>query len=206
MAKLTAEEKLQRALDRKEAKRLEKQRAFIERVELAKEATNALMDEKQLAIFNKRKEIFVSGDKTTLSEIEKSIFSQYYTWGKLSIAQINVVLRRVEEQKKLRFTKELFDDFDINVETKVNLKFISMEQVFDEPSFYGQSTSHIAIRLINDVNQHFKINTNSKKIINMFAEKENVWFKVSATVKWVSDNKQYVNLSSKGIKIEEFVR
>jgi hypothetical protein len=40
----------------------------------------------------------------------------------------------------------------------------------------------------------------------MFAEKENVWFKVSATVKWVSDNKQYVNLSSKGIKIEEFVK
>jgi len=52
MAKLTAEEKLQRALERKEAKRLEKQRAFIERVEAAREVTHSLMDAKQLTIIN----------------------------------------------------------------------------------------------------------------------------------------------------------
>lgn len=129
-------------------------------------------------------------------------------WGKLSINQINVILNKAEEQKRLKFEQVFFEEFDKNILNTFNLKFVSISEEFeDHPAYFGQATSSMVIRLINDANQHFKIKTNNKKIVSLFeGEKEGVWFRVSGYIKYISDNNKYVNLTSRGIKIEEIVK
>lgn len=210
MAKLTEEEKKQRALARKEEKRLAKQAAYNLRVEEQREHTMSLMSEKQQKVFLKNFQNWLDHkDVAKYSPFECSIFSQYNIYGKLSEKQIEVLFQRLDAVNKLKFEQEFFDDFKANENVSVKLKFLSLSEEFEQyRTYYGTNISTTVVRLVNDVNQHFKIKTNSSKIINLFnnEQKINKWFNISANVKYVSDNKQYVNLSSKGIKIEESVK
>jgi hypothetical protein len=203
--KLTEEEKATRELAKRQqkiadriAKNLERQQNWITKVETAKEEILNSMSDVDRRSFIEELKLF-NEDSKPYQDIEKSIFNQFKTYGKLSEKQITLIIRKHKEKASLKFVKILFEDYVVGTEYDLILKVISIKEEYFQ-SIYGNGTSNV-VRLESVDGQFFKFCTNNKRLMTKLDNTVNTWIKVSAKVKWISNEGRNIKLNPVGLKI-----
>lgn len=187
--------KLQAKIASNEVKQ-EKIRLSNERVENAKEQlrqdTLASMDEKT------RKD-FVKAINSADNSFSLSVKMQWLTRGYVSPAQINAMVKSYRDKVFQEAASEFYDDYKAGQLLSGQVKITEIEELWDEN--IGTYTRIVA-KLTSQ--QKVYIRTNSKKLIDKcltFKEADS-WIKMTGSVKWVSDNKSIISVTSKGLMVE----
>jgi hypothetical protein len=208
---MTVEEKKAKARARSLAVKVARQLAFEEKANIAREASLALMDDTDRAIFLARVEKFNQRQFLTNEELEEpqnkmdnfeiSILGQFNTWGKLSENQINVIIRKAKEIKSLKTQQIFFEEYEVGKVYDHNLKLIShLVQHVDSYHYFAVEYVNV-FRFENTAHQVFKIKTNNKKLIAAFAE-QNKWYSFSSEVSFIAPDKKHICLKPLGLKLK----
>lgn len=179
--------------------KIQKVEQALQRQEEAREAQRqnsvAFLDAKQLKLFN---EAIAEGTGPFI----ESIKTQWKVWGKLSEAQVNAVLSSYHSQRRQVIEAEFYNEYSVGQVVTVKGKIVSIKEDYTV-DMMGRQALITKISIKAHSQQQFSINTTSSKLINQLEalRAAGTWFTVTATVKWIADNKKYISLSAKGLKI-----
>jgi hypothetical protein len=207
--KLTAEEKLVRALAKKEELRIKRdqerqaRQKMWEQERIAKrEAFAAALSEEDradlaIALAEPSTKVDATGYETITNEFLHSLKTQYNSWGTISPRQLELLLNGVRQKRELAAKAETWKVISEGDKLKVLCKVKKVETVFDQ---YGTS---FKFRMESSYGRKFILKTGRQEW-KTYAENSiqgNTWVMFDGKVKWVApDAGGPVVLTSMGAK------
>lgn len=141
--------------------------------------------------------------QTPSDQFLTSVKQQFEKSGKISEKQVSAILSRHERDKRLRAEQLFFIDYTVNDTITETVKFVSIKQIELE-TFQGYQPNTIdgfEISFQNHRHQIFKIKTTSVKLADKITNLADKWLLITGTVGWISSNKKYLSMSSRGFKV-----
>lgn len=201
LAKQNAFSKRLVKLAEKAKEKLRLQAEVVEKAEQVREERRteslAFLDDKQ------RKQFNLAITEGTGSFIE-SIKTQWKLYGKLSVNQVNAILSSYKSACRQELESSLYNDYTNGQTVSVKVKIVSIrnEQVNNGFGFGAGEITKVSMKAHSQ--QQFSIGTGSQKLIDKMIklQETGTWFTLTGLLKWQSDNRKYLSLSAKGLKID----
>jgi hypothetical protein len=203
--KLSDEEKLRRAAERKVLKKIKQQEEF-EQARIAKqESSLSILDDSNKKAFLEVIDFIASPESKNhrLSEMATSIYSQWKTWGNLSEKQIFALIKwYVSFQETLDVAETINDFYEIGK----NYNFKNVNVLCKDPEVesnrFNNSVNFVYRIVLKNSRTKIShmIKTSSEKLYQKFLELNGKSISVNAKIKWIVPDSSIIILTSNGIK------